>query len=294
MLTHQSLEYIHSFPPRVLDLRASLYPSIALVDTRDQDANRSISQNKYGTLSHCWGLIHVIATRKEILEGYKEKIKWSDLPRTFRDAIRVFRELRIRYICYIWIDSLCIVQNDSDDWNNEAVPIVDIYANSYLNIAATAAKDSTIDCLSDRKIKYGLGDVPISSFEIVEGDHSISKVPVRPSFEPVHRRFTTNGERQYDPPIISNIDAIPLLSRAWVYQERMLACRTPRFHPPEMILECKSGLSCECKGHRAYIDLMPDNAVLERWLHIVKEYSAPALTKQEDLPLPLGYPSTNS
>ncbi|KAF7930899.1 hypothetical protein EAE99_004149 [Botrytis elliptica] len=277
-------------PSRILDLNAPVFPSIVLMDTRDQTFDQTTAKLKYGTLSHCWGLVHVITTRKETLMSHKERIEWSNLPKTFQDAIEIFRELRVRYI---WIDSLCIVQNDTDDWEKEAVLMADIYTNSYLNIAATAAKDSTAGCFNDREIKYFFGGVSISSFQIPHDGHDISKVFVRPSFEPIHRRFTTSGKRRYNHPAASDHDALPLLTRAWVYQERMLASRTLHFHPSEMILECRSGLFCECAGLEKIYPLLDYNinqdifsisesAVLDRWLNIVGEYCKLALTKHDD------------
>ncbi|KAF5873731.1 putative het domain-containing protein [Botrytis fragariae] len=109
--------------------------------------------------------------------------------------------------------------------------MANIYTNSYLNIAATAAKDSTAGCFNDREIKYFFGGVSISSFQIPHDGHGVSKVFVGPSFEPTHHRFTTSGKRRYNHPAASANDALPLLTRAWVYQERMLASRTLHLQP---------------------------------------------------------------
>ncbi|TGO33718.1 hypothetical protein BHYA_0230g00060 [Botrytis hyacinthi] len=171
--------------------------------------------------------------------------------------------------------------------------MVDIYTNSYLNIAATAAKDSTAGCFNDREIKYFFGGASISSFQIAHDGHDVSKIFVRPSFEPIHRRFTTSGKRRYNHPAASDNDALPLLNGAWVYQERMLASRTLHFHPSEMILECKSGLFCECAGLKKMYPLLDSNinqdifsiserAVLDRWLNIVGAYCTLVLTKHDD------------
>ncbi|KAF7880856.1 uncharacterized protein EAF02_006747 [Botrytis sinoallii] len=205
--------------------------------------------------------------------SHKEGIEWSNLPKTFQDAIEIFRESRTLHCA-----------NDSDDWEKEAVLMADIYTNSYLNIAATAAKYSTAGCFNDREIKYFFGGVSISSFQIPHDGNDISKVFIRPSFEPIHRRFTTSGKRRYNHPAASDNDALPLLTRAWVYQERMLASRTLHFHPSEMILECRSGLFCECADSNINQDIfsISESAVLDRWLNIVGEYCKLALTKHDD------------
>lgn len=63
----------------------------------------------YVALSHCWGKFPMLTTTTATLEERKSGIKWSELPKTFQDAIRVTKVLGIRYI---WIDSLCILQDD--------------------------------------------------------------------------------------------------------------------------------------------------------------------------------------
>lgn len=159
---------------------------------------------------------------------------------------------------YIWIDSLCFVQNDFDDWE-KAVLMADIYSNSCFNIAATAAKDIAAGCFSDRKIKYFFGGISISSFQIPHDGHNVSKVFVRPSFEPIHHRLTAIGKQRYIHPVASCTDALLLLTRAWVYQERMLASRTLDFHPSEMILDRKRGLFCKCAGLEKVYPILESN-----------------------------------
>jgi len=68
-----------------------------------------------------------------------EGIALSDLPATFLEAIKLTRRLGIRCL---WIDSLCIIQDSSEDWDTESVRMFDIYKNSYLNIGAAGALDA--------------------------------------------------------------------------------------------------------------------------------------------------------
>jgi hypothetical protein len=61
------------------------------------------------------------------------------VPKTYEDAIAVTQKLHVRYL---WIDSLCIIQDDPDDWRTESLLMDQVYKNALFNIAATAASDS--------------------------------------------------------------------------------------------------------------------------------------------------------
>jgi hypothetical protein len=80
----------------------------------------------------------VIQTIRTNYDERKCSIPWSELPATLKDAITLTQALKIQYL---WIDSICIVQNDVSDWEGQSALMPDIYANGYLNIAATHSKD---------------------------------------------------------------------------------------------------------------------------------------------------------
>lgn len=68
----------------------------------------------------------------------------SDLPPLFQDAIIITRQLGLRYL---WIDSLCIIQDSLRDWETEAAKMASIYQNSYVTISATDASNGSAKCL---------------------------------------------------------------------------------------------------------------------------------------------------
>lgn len=72
----------------------------------------------------------------------------SEMPQTFVDAITVTRHLGIRYI---WIDSLCICQDDAEDWSRESARMCDVYSNAYLVIAANRSVDCSGGCFHTRQ-----------------------------------------------------------------------------------------------------------------------------------------------
>src|SRR4051794_22873221 len=68
------------------------------------------------------------------------------LPKSFREAVFITR--RLGYL-YLWIDSLCIVQDDKEDWQQESAKMADIYENAALTIAASDSADSHKGCFRD-------------------------------------------------------------------------------------------------------------------------------------------------
>ncbi|RYP70687.1 hypothetical protein DL771_005291 [Monosporascus sp. 5C6A] len=71
-----------------------------------------------------------------------------EMPRTFQDAIRVTRHLRIPYL---WINSLCTVQDDRDDWAREAARMADYYTGAEIVIAASSSAGCTDGFLGPRQ-----------------------------------------------------------------------------------------------------------------------------------------------
>lgn len=118
-------------PTRLLDLAP-----ISHGDFIRLESSRSLPLDTiYVTLSHCWGGHCRLTLTEDNLLGFRASI----LPRTFQDAVLVTRKLGVRYL---WIDSLYIIQNSIQDWRHEASIMGDIYANSYVTIAATTSSDS--------------------------------------------------------------------------------------------------------------------------------------------------------
>ncbi|KAH8600698.1 heterokaryon incompatibility protein-domain-containing protein, partial [Bisporella sp. PMI_857] len=72
------------------------------------------------------------------------------LPKTFQDTILVAQRLNISYI---WIDSLCIIQDSAEDWQAESAIMGQIYSNCTLNIAAAGASDGSVGLFFERDIR---------------------------------------------------------------------------------------------------------------------------------------------
>lgn len=66
-------------------------------------------------------------------------IPWNELPNLFQHALDFTHKLDVEYL---WIDSLCIIQDDETDWNLESTKMAGIYENAKLTLAASCAINS--------------------------------------------------------------------------------------------------------------------------------------------------------
>jgi hypothetical protein len=124
-------------PTRLLDVRHGPSKKVRL-RTHTLHFEKDV---RYAALSHCWGdPSKILQLKSSTLEHFIRGINIADLPQTFQEAIKVALSLDIHYI---WIDSLCIIQDSKDDWDTEAQQMARIYQNAFCTIAASAAWDGS-------------------------------------------------------------------------------------------------------------------------------------------------------
>lgn len=169
---------------------------------------------KYITLSHCWGkdLRRKTLTQHNIV-AWREGIPDSELMHTFRDAVKVTRTLGVQYL---WIDSLCIIQDSEDDWLHESSLMCRVYKFSYCTIAATAATDDGSGCFSDREQL----DLPIEfDFSDFASRSPLQSVTKKPAESLGVTILTGVYEIHRSTFWFDDIGSSPLFARAWVLQE---------------------------------------------------------------------------
>lgn len=116
---------------RLLDVANS---KIKLIDSK---RNMEGADRRYLALSHCWGPVPIIRTMRNNYDKHNDQLLPEELSKAFREAIHVTLKLGFRYI---WIDSLCIIQDDSSDWAVEAATICDVYQYAALNCNSSCSK----------------------------------------------------------------------------------------------------------------------------------------------------------
>jgi hypothetical protein len=129
-------------------------------------------KQQYVALSYCWGQSLPFITTRRSLQQQLHEIRFEQLPKTLQDSLMLARYLDFDYI---WIDCLCIIQDDQEDWNREAACMADIYSNAALTIAASRAQDCTEGFLSVRNMASW---VPVC-FEDADGSFKLMVVPER-------------------------------------------------------------------------------------------------------------------
>ncbi|KAH6713366.1 heterokaryon incompatibility protein-domain-containing protein [Leptodontidium sp. MPI-SDFR-AT-0119] len=127
----------HKLPTRLVDVGppgSNVEP--CLVETTGHPDGQWVA------LSHCWGEVqnHPLKTTRDNLVERLAGIPPSSMPKSFMDAVAVTKALGLRYI---WIDSLCIIQEDEDDWLAESKHMGSVYEEAVLTIAASSAENST-------------------------------------------------------------------------------------------------------------------------------------------------------
>jgi hypothetical protein len=116
---HKPLSFL---PTRLLDVGSGPEPKVRLVLGKDLP-----HRSRYLTLSHCWGGHMPKRLSRVNLATFGKAINVDTLSKTFQDAIHVTRRLHHQHV---WIDSLCIIQDNLSDWHSESSQMGDIYANS--------------------------------------------------------------------------------------------------------------------------------------------------------------------
>ncbi|KFA81826.1 hypothetical protein S40288_09572 [Stachybotrys chartarum IBT 40288] len=186
------------------------------------------TKGRYTALSYCWGAAsEPYVTSRVVLASRKAGFDVAEMPRTFQDAVAMTRMLGVRYI---WIDSLCICQDDMQDWERESARMAAVYSNAYLTIAATGSSDTSGGLFFDRPArKYFRTEFDNSSGE--SGDTTKPIVLVSP--------LLTTKEALREHSLSMNDE--PLSKRGWAFQERVLSQRVLHFASDQISLECHEG-----------------------------------------------------
>jgi len=180
----------------------------------------------------------------------------------------VTRQLDIRYI---WIDSLCIIQDDDEDWEREAAHMAEVYRGAFVTLASTSAPGGEAGMLNQQSRTEKV---------VVDRGRKSSTVYARPAID--HSGFHMPGK--------PSRRSLPLLGRGWTFQEQLLSPRIVHFTEEELVWDCYEGLFCECGLGKGWFMLKSDfaRALLDPsgrsklWSHLIQHYGGRTLTYDKD------------
>ncbi len=271
-------------PSRCLDVNN--VDAIRLCITKHQ-------QDSYAALSYCWGPKQYpnIITTKASFNGMLENIPLSSFPLTLRDGIAVTRGLGIRYL---WIDALCIVQDDDDDKDKEIPQMRQIFSNAHCTIIAATAAHCHAGFLHVRELPSSVElCVPYPGSDVENGHLFL-------------REYDLDRWTLYDPL------GDPVNQRAWTLEERLLSPRRLVYSQNHVRWLCETieltnggdpedrkwpsttnrgdqmerlppHLSPLVKTSSMFEDAIPQGYdTWYSWLSIVREYNLRSLTKSKD------------
>ena len=191
-------------PTRIIDVSPTAESDVVRLHIADRS-----EKGQYVALSYCWGREQPRATTSTTLNTYTDSINVSNLPKTIRDAIECTRQLNIRYL---WVDSLCIIQDSERDKIQEIQKMPQIYSNATVTLSAAAAQHCDEGFLRPRQDiapRYS-NRSPLLPFRCPDGTQgTMYLVPIAfdwqndPSGETIYERGWTHQERILSPRLLT-------------------------------------------------------------------------------------------
>ncbi|KAI1327164.1 heterokaryon incompatibility protein-domain-containing protein [Xylariaceae sp. FL0255] len=211
----------------------------------------------YTALSYCWGKGQSDVLTEGELGKYQVAIPDSALPTTVLDAIRLTREIGLRYI---WVDALCIIQDSKEDWKKEAAMMRRVYQGATLTIAGLESHSKIMGLFRDRTVR-------VTQAPIFEGQ----------------RHLVVQRERRVQ------LNTTVLRKRAWTLQEQILSSATVYFSGSSLVWECDTCVVDEDEKdhnsvpHLKWFEEAPDETGSNRlWYKLCQDYTARSITYQSD------------
>ena len=199
-------------PERLIDMGVG---TLRLVD-RESIRLDSAEQPQYCALSYCWGPRKDAKSQTRVVKNniqqYTESLDFDVLSSVLKDAVKVTRSLSIPYL---WVDSLCILQDNISDWQRQCSQMNDIYGKARVTLIVTSSRTCKEGFLSperhELRFPYQSTRSPgINGFFMMNFTHAYGEV-----------HFLSS------PPNVNDVDQELLYSqwarRGWTFQEEAMA-----------------------------------------------------------------------
>jgi len=268
----------HWLPTRLLYVGTENMPTLRLI----MGSSTNI-ETEYAALSHRWGtnksFVLTLANRERYLQG----IPPSNISSTLQDAIHITRGLGLQFL---WVDSMCIVQDDASDWARESATMSRVYGLSTCTIAAANSGSGDAGCFATRN------------------PHRVRPCIIPNPFK-ADSKYSFYVRSQYLHTIHRNEVKDSLwYNRGWVFQERTLSRRLLLFGKTQMLWACEELQAAETwpcgKTSKNFIDQFESfeverarfRALLDQsrgvatdnytWMAFIQDYTRAKLTRMTD------------
>lgn len=207
-------------PSRVIEIHVeSAQRRLRLVDTKSHGAQA------YVALSYCWGGDQDVKATTENIKELEKQAVYDDLPATIRDAVVVTEGLGLHFL---WVDALCIVQDDAADVAREIGRMSDIFSEATVALLASRA---------DRVYSGFLGERAIAP--------KSPQIRLYPTVRLPYRCPGADGRLGSVTliPLPISSPSEPIDRRAWTMQERLLAPRVLEYGTNQTRWNCQMSTS---------------------------------------------------
>lgn len=233
-------------------------------------ADHGVEAAPYACLSYCWGERQRLVLTRHVEQSFRTNgLQLDDLPATIKDACELCDSLNIPYL---FVDSLCVLQDSATDWDELSGQMGNIYSQGVLTIAAAAGTDCRDGLLSGRRWRSTrTAELACKNTANQQGSCHVRG-----------RRHPTSE---------------PLDDRGWALQEEMLSARLLKTGTAEMSWHCSKSFMCESEAEFHIKDPslagilhdpvrigLPSQQSLpdELWRRIVWHYCRRSLTFEKD------------
>ncbi|KAH7385786.1 heterokaryon incompatibility protein-domain-containing protein [Pyrenochaeta sp. MPI-SDFR-AT-0127] len=229
----------------------------------------------YACLSYCWGGDQPVKTTKATLAQRLKGIDLSSLPRTLQDAVIVTVRLRLNYL---WIDCLCMIQDDEADMSVELPKMPQIYKNAYVTISASSASTCYEGFLQKRQPSPSAdcGDV-VLRYEApkgIMGDVYLFEDQSGSVLDPISKRAWTLQERRISPRFLD-----------FSSQQLRWKCNSRRYFDGGLkaeVLDERPGTTGDLGASAGIQSNAIETTIFRTWADIVDDYTQRLLSFPSD------------
>ncbi|KAH7068982.1 heterokaryon incompatibility protein-domain-containing protein [Paraphoma chrysanthemicola] len=182
---------------------------------------------KFAALSYTWGSCQQFQLKKDQLAELKEphalSTVWNDLSKVVVDSIAACERLKIPFL---WIDTLCIVDDDATEKHTQIAKMDQIYSSAYITLIAAAGTDAN-------------AGLPRVTKQVARKTRKLSV----DNFD-----YQLANAWDWDS---SDVDKSAWSTRGWTFQELVLSRRVLAFTPTEVFFYCSRGFQAESMHQRS-------------------------------------------